>query len=509
MQRDKVPPDTGIQRGRRRRLMLSGFATIPALCLAASLLTVTVLSAQTTTRPGDTFDPVAAADAAWEEEMRLLAEKGDGEAMVELGRIYQEKGDRGAAEQWLRRAQDTGIQLPPDVGSPAPLQKTPGQSVSGWGTGRVERRSADAIDPAGSSSAPCQTPGFDLDRTLRRADLALSEKDLDRWLAAIVSAVRAGCRSPELTASVERARAVEDNLERSRDREIAAAVRKGRPTLGSQVGRSIDGSSSGSSNWALVASELIAVLQDRKNQRPSGDGRIPQGVDGSTQRTYAGIYADTQHLAAAGTGDDYWGDVARQVKGLQDEAPKPGDSTSAASAPPPLPPGSDFTPPPGDGCNPAPAERCAGTNLKRPGAVCTCCPGTYGLGSCLWQGGERLVLDLDLWCLYNDATSIPPCVSGTTDRTTGGWWVWRTEENWTDNTMNGDSQPRSHITYGPEKPKGCTEKRPSKKDSDFSFTRVARPFDSYAASWDYVVAQKKACCAQGNSNSRQARTFCN
>jgi hypothetical protein len=345
-------------------------------------------------------DPVAAAEAAWEEEMRQLAEEGDEEAALELGRIAVDRGDTQGARTWLERAKALGAEVPPDLEQAASSTRPAPRSGGGWGSGSVERRAVGSpIEPRGSSD-PCDRPGVDLDLALRRADLALSNQDLERWIDAIVPIVRAGCRSPALVERIEKARATEASLEAARDREIASAVRQGRPTVGTQVGRSLDPSSSRAGAWSEVADGLIAILQDRQDSRrrsasPPDAPRIPANADQATRNAYAGIWADTQDQISHDPEDDYWARVAERTgvkaaitqRGETEPLPAPPAPPVATGDPGGLLAGSSGAGGACAGLYTAAEATCDGMFGKRPGSVCQCCPGIYGLDHCSWSEG--------------------------------------------------------------------------------------------------------------------------
>lgn len=337
-------------------------------------------------------DPVAAAEAAWEEEMRQLAAEGDEEAALELGRIAVDQGDPQEARTWLRRAEALGAEVPPDLEQAASSTRPVSRSGDGWGSGSVERRAAGSpIEPRGSSD-PCDRPGVDLDLALRRADLALSNQDLERWIDAIVPIVRAGCRSPALVERIEQARATEESLQAARDREIASAVRRGRPNVGTQVGRSLTPGSANVGAWADVAGALIGIMESRRGAAPSTDRRIPEGVDQATRNAYAGIFADTQDQIERDPAGSYWDQVAEKVgvkamtrRGDTDapegSEPQPsGDADGGLAVTPPWVPGEGL---PGR-CSAVEASRCDPAATRPPGAVCRCCD-IYGLTAfCTW-----------------------------------------------------------------------------------------------------------------------------
>ena len=432
--------------------------------------------------------------------MRELAEEGDAEAMLELGTILHGKGETSEAELWLDRAQAGGVTVPPDLRGSGSSQVA---ETGGWGTGRVQRRTIAGVDSAAPIN-PCSSPQVDLDHALRRADLALVEGDLERWVAVIVPVVRAGCRSPELVERIERALSLERDLESTRDREVASAVQRGRPTAGMNVTPSEPDVAA----LAQIAGQLISILEDEPSAKPpadpaTGDRRFAYS-ELTAQDVYAGAFADVE--APEPTQDPELRELVRQAKGMQ-ELP------SVEERPPGGPPvtvelGPDFQPD-GDGCNPSDESRCP-ASLKRPGAICKCCVSLYGSAdNCYWSGGQAAQPKLRVASCHVYG-SYGAC--GRTDNLNpGGWWVWRTEQNYkTSQYLAGVDEPVLHpwrkVVLGAEKPKGCTPTHHGarKQGLDYQFTmeRPAGPFESYTVAMEYARSQRDACCASAAGGSK-------
>lgn len=489
-------------------------------------LSMAVLLAAAPPSPAEEFDPAAAADAAWAEEMRELAEEGDAEAMVELGRVYVERGDTAGAEQWLERAEAAGANVPPDLLSERGGSSRTSPASAGWGAGKIERRTKTQASGSSGRLGPCESTSGGLDLALRRADLALAEGDLERWITAIVPLVRAGCRSPELTARIERARAVEERLQSERDREIASAVRRGRPTVGTGVGRSagrpLDPPDSGASAWAQIAGELISIVQRDEPPSSSPGRRIPENADQATRNAYAGIWADTQDQIEKNPEEDYWAGVAEQVKGLtRQKNPEtrevdPSERSPGAtgiSDPAVVPPSGAVAPPDGldAECSSAPESDCP-AELKRPGAECRYCAGPYGLGNYFWYGGRVPQPQLKTAGCHVFSVPAIQCESDNFSNRKGPWWVWRSEERWNvEKRFRGIEEPVLYpwrtVIFGLEKPKGCTpdSKARDHENSEFELKTLAGPFDHYDAARDYANKQKDACCASAAAEGSTPR----
>lgn len=469
-------------------------------------------------------DPVAAAEADWEAQMRQLAEEGDEEAALEVARILLDKGDSRSATEWLRRAETMGAAVPSDLRRAEREGARPEASGGGWGAGRVERSTVVSTTEPGGIGDPCNRPGLDLDTALRRADLALADRDLERWVAVIVPLVRGGCLDPALEEQIGKALSVEEGRDAARDREVAAAVRKGRPTAGTQIGRSLEPSSSSGGVWGQIANGLIAVMESRQSGAPEPYSRVPEGADQATRNAYAGIWADTQNQIERDPEGNQWDRASALVKGKLEQRGDPGPlpPPESAEGAEPVSPGTSAPVPaggllPGSGaggdrnCGPADEDQCSARG-KRPGLTCVCCQGSFGLPEdCHWSGGPapRPSLTIEA-CTNLFESDSPTCDTRMSAMQSGGWWVWSAEETWTvEKQQPGIEEPVAwpfkRRLWGLEKPRGCTPEDTGRIGESRAFVRMgdAGPFTRKEA-LDYVRSQQQACCAAASGQSRKA-----
>lgn len=292
----------------------------------------------------------------------------------------------------------------------------------GWGQGTISlQRLGDADAPAEEMAC-----GESAQNALRRADLALADEDIPRWAAHMAEGIRGGCTGADVERRLDAARDLKQDETAQRDALLAAAVRRDRPELFTgavrrSAGRSLDGGSN-RNGWADAVVGLAGLLAQVKNRdttrvpaMPANRASPPSNNNSAstmTDRVYADIFADTKGTVEVT--DDRWRDVHdkvmaatgetfRQTKrvtgveGIDDEFESlPDDQSTSPGNAAPSAPGvftglTNATPPTTSGQCPglyqAREDVCKDMLGKRPGSVCQCCPGIYGLDNCFWSEG--------------------------------------------------------------------------------------------------------------------------
>ena len=241
---------------------------------------------------------------------------------------------------------------------------------NGWGGEIVE--SDVNVQRDTSAAVTCDMSPIQIEQQLARVDLALADKDLDRWFQHVSPLVSGRCDLPRVRDRLRRAIAVGRAQQQIRDEQISQATQRGRDRA-----RRAARSGPPRGDWVALANSLVDVIDTAR--AVSEGAPIPAGP--ALGRDASGAVSVLRKPKVHG--GDVWGGA------IVDDEPNPNAfddrnvaSTGNPSGNPMLPGGSAAGPP-----TLASPSNCDAATYRE-GAQCYCRQRLHGIQDCGWQGGS-------------------------------------------------------------------------------------------------------------------------